>query len=136
MFKVTLILTEMQLQRRRKPGFAVVSRTARNSLARVSLNRCEQRLFDYLHAHKEERHFWQGKLHVAVKESDDQHIAAVRLESELWRYYVERSEVAAPFKEAVRHEGLRRTSMRNLAELLIRLWTEPRPKKRPPETGA
>ncbi len=56
----------------------------------------------------------------------------MRLEPELWRYYVERSEVVALFKEAVRHEGLGRTSMRNLAELLIRLWTEPRPKKKNP----
>ena len=39
--------------------------------------------------------------------------------------------VAAPFKDAVRHEGLARTSMRNLAELLIRLWTEPKAKKKP-----
>jgi len=62
----------------------------------------------------------------------DEAVAAGRLDGELWRYYVERSAVAAPFREAVRHEGLERTSMRNLAELLIRLWTEPRPK---PKTG-
>jgi len=30
-------------------------------------------------------------------------------------YYTERSAVASPFKEAVRHEGLHRTSMRTLA---------------------
>lgn len=101
-------------------------------MARVSLNRCEQRLFDYLHAHKDERHFWEGKVHSFVRECGDDHAAAGRLETALWRYYVERSEVAAPFKEAVRHEGQARTSMRNLAELLIRLWTEPKPKKKAP----
>ena len=53
-----------------------------------------------------------------------------RLEGELWRYYAERSAVANPFKEAVRQEGLHRTSMRTLAELLVRLWVEPRPAKR------
>jgi hypothetical protein len=67
-----------------------------------------------------------------TKATGDDHVAAARLEAELWRYYEERSAVAAPFKEAARMEGLQRTSMRNLAELLIRLWTEPRPKKKAP----
>ena len=95
----------------------------------MSLNRSEQRVFDYLERHPEERHFWIGKVQTVCRSLDD-HAAAVRLESDLWRYYEERSAVASPFKEAARHEGLRRTSMRNLAELLIRLWTEPRPKKK------
>lgn len=97
----------------------------------MSLNRCEQRIFDYLQRHPEERHYWQGKFQAVTKAAGDDHVAAAQLEPELWRYYTERSAVAAPFKEAVRHEGLQRTSMRNLAELLIRLWTEPRPKKKP-----
>lgn len=95
----------------------------------MSLNRCEQRIFDYIESHPEERQFWVGKVQTVCR-SLDEHAAAVRLETELWRYYEERSAVASPFKEAVRHEGLRRTSMRNLADLLVRLWTEPRPKKR------
>lgn len=131
MFAVRLLGEGWQKQRRRRTGFAVVlGGTARRVMA-VSLNRCEQRLYDYLLAHKEERHFWQGKLQGLVKASADEHVASVVLEAELWRYYVERSEVAAPFRDAVRQEGLRRTSMRNLAELLIRLWTEPRPKRKP-----
>jgi hypothetical protein len=99
-------------------------------LRRMSLNRCEQRVFDYLQRHPEERHYWQGKFQRAAKAAVDDHVAAAKLEPELWRYYEERSAVAAPFKDAVRHEGLARTSMRNLAELLLRLWTEPRPKKK------
>lgn len=98
--------------------------------AGVSLNRCEQRVFDYLQSHPEERHHWQGKFQATAKAAADDHVAAARLEPELWRYYEERSAVAAPFKEAVRFEGLQRTSMRNLAELLLRLWTEPRAKKK------
>jgi hypothetical protein len=97
----------------------------------MSLNRCEQRVFDYLQSHPEERHYWIGKFQGALKEAGDEHIAAFRLESDLWRYYQERSAVASPFKEAAQVEGLRRTSMRNLAELLLRLWTEPRPRKKP-----
>jgi hypothetical protein len=95
----------------------------------MSLNRSEQRVFDYLDRHPEERQFWIGKVQTVCRSLDD-HSAAVRIESDLWRYYEERSAVASPFKEAASHEGLRRTSMRNLAELLIRLWTEPRPKKK------
>lgn len=100
----------------------------------MSLNRCEQRVFDYLQGHVEERHFWQGKVQSACRAAPDDHAAAHRLEAELWRYYEERSAVAAVFKEAVKNEGLKRTSMRNLAELLIRLWTAPRPK--PPRSDA
>jgi hypothetical protein len=97
----------------------------------MSLNRCEQRVFDYLQRHPEERHYWQGKFQAVTKAVGDDHVAATRLETELWRYYEERSAVATPFKEAVQHEGLRRTSMRNLAELLIRLWIGTSPKKKP-----
>lgn len=98
----------------------------------MSLNRCEQRVFDYLQKHPEERHYWVGKFQAAAKAAVDDHVAAAQLEPELWRYYEERSAVAAPFKQAAALEGLRRTSMRNLAELLLRLWTEPRVKKPKP----
>jgi hypothetical protein len=101
----------------------------------MSLNRCEQRVFDYLQLHPEERHYWQGKFQSVTKAMVDDHLAATRLEAELWRYYEERSAVAEPFKTAAHAEGLRRTSMRNLAELLIRLWGEPKPKKKPPQTA-
>jgi hypothetical protein len=94
----------------------------------MSLNRPEQRVFDYLQGHPDERHYWVGKVQTVYRAADDQHAAAMRLDSELWRYYEERSAVASPFKEAAQLEGLKRTSMRNLAELLIRLWTEPRRK--------
>lgn len=96
----------------------------------MSLNRCEQRVFDYLQGHPEERHYWQSKFQAVAKAAGDDHVAVVRLEPELWRYYEERSSVAAPFKEAVRHEGLQRMSMKNLTELLLRLWIGPRPKKK------
>jgi hypothetical protein len=85
-------------------------------------------IYDYLQGHPEERHFWQEKVRSAAKNSADDHAAADRLQGDLWAYYVERSAVAEPFKDTVRREGLQRTSMRNLAEYLIRLWTVPRAK--------
>jgi hypothetical protein len=98
----------------------------------MSLNRCEQRVFDYWERHRDERQFWQEKVRAAAKLTPDPHGAATRLEGELWRYYLERSNVVPVFREAAKHEGLQRTSMKNLAELALRLWTEPKPKKKPP----
>jgi hypothetical protein len=43
--------------------------------------------------------------------------------------------VAEPFKSAARLEGIQRTSMKNLAELLLRLWTEPKPRKKSGDAG-
>lgn len=74
-----------------------------------------------------------GKVQTVCRAEVDDHAAVARLEPALWQYYQERSAVAQPFKDAVRHEGLARTSMKNLAELLVRLWTEPRPKKKSEE---
>ena len=100
----------------------------------MSLNHSEQRVFDYLQTHAEEKRFWEHKVRTLFGPAGDE-AAFGRIELELWRYYVERSAVASPFKEAARLEGLQRTSMRGLAELLVRLWIEPRPKKKNPETG-
>jgi hypothetical protein len=102
----------------------------------MSLNRCEQRVFDYLQSHPDERHHWQGKFQRVAKAAVDERVAVEQLEAELWRYNQERSAVVALFKEAAVQEGLRRMSMKNLAELLLRLWTEPKSKKKVAETGA
>ncbi len=99
----------------------------------VSLNRSEQITYDYLQGHAEERQFWREKVQIIAQGAVDNHAAAERLQQELWAYYVERSAVAAPFREIAQREGLQRTSMRNLAEYLIRLWTAPRPKRKPTE---
>jgi hypothetical protein len=98
----------------------------------MSLNVCEQRIFDYLQGHRDENRFWREKVQAAAARATDIHAASARLEIELWQYYQERSAVVPQFKEAIRREPLRRMSMRNLAELLLRLWTEPRPKKPSP----
>lgn len=97
----------------------------------MSLNRCEQRIFDYLQRHPYERQYWQEKFQHFAKKTANEHLAVDSVEIELWRYYLERSAVVPEFVDAARHEGLQRTSMKNLAELLFRLWTEPRPKKSP-----
>jgi len=97
----------------------------------VSLNPAEQRIFDYLQSRPDEGRFWREKVRVIAATPDSAGAIAAQLERELWQYYRERSATASPFREAAQREGLARTSMRNLAELLLRLWTEPRPNKRP-----
>ena len=97
----------------------------------VSLNRTEQRIFDYIQGHPEERQYWQNKVQSIAAAEGDPHAAARRLEAELWHYYKERSGVVPDFREVVAREGLSRTSMRNLAEHFLRLWVAPRPKKPP-----
>ena len=94
----------------------------------MSLNSCEQMIFDYVQRHPDERHYWVEKVQKTSVRSTDDYEAARLLEGDLWRYFEERSAVASPFKEVAAREGLRRTSMRNLAELLVRLWTQPRRK--------
>ena len=103
----------------------------------MSLNRSEQRVFDYLQSQVDERHFWTAKVQKTSRDCGDNFVEAVRLlENDLWSYYLERSAVVRPFREAARTEGLQRTSMKNLAELLLRLWVEPRPKPKRSVSGA
>ncbi len=96
---------------------------------RVSLNRSEQILYDYVQGQSDERHYWQNKVHSIVSQAVEIPDAVARIDAELWRYYLERSEVVPAFIAAARTYGLKRTSMKNLAEYLVRLWTEPRPRK-------
>jgi|SRR5882724_13324710 len=93
----------------------------------MSLNRTEQLLFDYIRNRPEERQHWQANVRNLVKTTPDPHAAAVVLDGELWRYYEERSRVAMPFLEIARREGVRRISLRNLAEYLLRMESPVRP---------
>jgi hypothetical protein len=125
-------MSDLGMQRRGRFGFCSCFSVDHSQVARMSLNRSEQRIFDYLQSHPDERHFWTYKVQTVCRALPSEAEAVARLESELWRYYEERSAVVSPFREAARVEGLKRTSMKNLAELLQRLWVEPRPKKPAP----
>ena len=95
----------------------------------MSLNRCEQLFFDYLSQRAEERQFWQGKVQKKVGSDDLNHYTIMALERELWAGFEERSQVVPALRQWVQSEGRARTSMRNLAEYMIRLWAPPIPKK-------
>jgi hypothetical protein len=96
----------------------------------MSLNRCEQTLFDYVKGHPDERQFIQDKVRSIVSASTEVSNAVARIDYELWRYYEERSAVIPAFNDLLGTVGPRRTSMKNLAELLVRLWTEAQPKRK------
>ena len=98
----------------------------------MSLNRSEQILYDYIHFHKDERQHLQNKVRAILAASVESHAAVARIDAELWRYFEERSAVAPVFVAAAGSYGLKRTSMKNLAELLVRLWTDPKPRKPAP----
>ena len=95
----------------------------------MSLNRSEQLVSDYIERHPEEKAYWVEKVRAASEADPDVHAAAARLADDLWHYYEERAAVAEPFRQVAQREGLRRTSMRNLAELWIRLWVNPKPRR-------
>ena len=101
----------------------------------MSLNRTEQRLFDYVQRHAEERQYWQTKVQSIAAGEGDRHAAATRLDAELWYYHRERSGVVPELRDAAHREGFARTSMKNLAEYLLRLWAPPPPKKPAPPGG-
>jgi hypothetical protein len=102
----------------------------------MSLNRSEQTLYDYIRANAEERQYLQHKVRAISSESADVAKAVARIDLELWRYYMERSAVVPAFRDGSADNGARRTSMKNLAEYLLRMWVEPKARKAPPEGEA
>jgi hypothetical protein len=108
------------------PGFTVVFDNHPKHVCAMSLNRSEQMLYDYVQGQGEERQYWQDKVRRIVAESPEIPAAVARIDSELWRYFEERSSVVPVFVADARAFGMKRTSMKNLSELLVRLWTEPK----------
>ena len=97
----------------------------------MSLNRCEQQLFDYVQRNPEERHYWVQKVRGVAAGQVDPHAASMILDGELWRYLEERARVVAEFRE-YGMTGSKRLSLRNLAEYLLRVWVAPKPPLKKP----
>ena len=97
----------------------------------MSLNRYEQTLFNYWENQPDERRHWQGKVLDATRLTAPPGETARALERELWDYLVERSPYVPRLRE-LSQGGMRRVSLLNLAEYLIRLWgPPPKPRKSP-----
>jgi hypothetical protein len=97
----------------------------------MSLNRFEQTLFSYWETQPDERRHWEGKVVEATRSAAPPGEAARALERELWAHLVERSPHVPRLRELA-SGGLRRVSLLNLAEHIIRLWgPPPKPRKLP-----
>ena len=95
----------------------------------MSLNRYEQTLFTYWQNQPDERRHWQAKVVELTRVSAPPGEAARTLERELWEHFVERSPHVPSLRE-LSVGGLRRVSLLNLAEHIIRLWgPPPKPRK-------
>lgn len=99
----------------------------------MSLNRYEQTLFDHIERHPEERRHWSWKVQEAGRRADATGGVLRALERELWDYFAERSQHVAALRE-LSPGGVRRVSLQNLAEHLVRLWGPP-PKPKQPSAG-
>src|SRR5438552_11464604 len=106
------------MQCRRWAGFCGCFSNVTTHVPSMSLNAREQMIFDYVQTHPDERHYWVEKVQKTSLGAVDDFAAARSLETDLWSYFEERSGVVPSFKKLARREGLRRTSMRNLAEYL------------------
>ena len=96
----------------------------------MSLNRCEQAIFDYRDRAPDERRHWHAKVAELTRGAGAPLEVARGLERELWSYFLERSAVVPQLRN-LGAPGMSRVSMLNLAEHLIRLWGPlPKPKKR------
>jgi len=94
------------------------------NLLRMSLNRYEQTLFDYLGREPDERRHWQGKITEMTRSPGDPTMRSRSLERELWDYLTERSQQVPVLRDL--HAGaVRRISLLNLAEHLLRIWGPP-----------
>jgi hypothetical protein len=99
----------------------------------MSLNRYEQTMFNYWQNEPDELSHWKNKVIQATKVAAAPGEIARVLERELWEYFVERSQHVPIFRD-FNAGGLRRVSLLNLAEYLLRLWGLPPKDRKPPPT--
>jgi hypothetical protein len=103
---------------------------AGGSSSAMSLNRYEQTIYDYWERQPDELRHWRAKALWAAQSAGVN--ASRGLERELWDYFVERSQHVPQLRE-LNQGGVRRVSLQNLAELILRLWGPvTKPKPRPP----
>src|SRR3982751_676243 len=97
----------------------------------MSLNRYEQTMFNYWQKQPDELNHWKSKVVDAAKASAAPGEIARDLERELWEYFAERSQHVSLFRD-LSPGGLRRVSLLNLAEYVLRLWGPPPKIRKPP----
>ena len=94
----------------------------------MSLNKIEQGLFDYMAQNPEEGRHWKSKVRGLAGRAGATGATARELERELWEYFSERARHVARLRD-LNPGGLRRVSLQNLSEYLLRLYGPPVPPK-------
>lgn len=94
----------------------------------MSLNRYEQAVFDYLQSHPEELRHWENKVSTRAMRGE---LPPHQLVEELSDYIRERGTHTRPFSEWMEVGGVPRSSLRNLADYLLRIWGPVVAKKKP-----
>lgn len=90
-------------------------------------------MFNYWQKEPDELNHWKTKVIQAAKTNAAPGEAARGLERELWEYFAERSQHVPLFRD-LSVGGVRRVSLLNLAEYVLRLWGPPPKKRKPPPT--
>jgi hypothetical protein len=98
----------------------------------MSLNRYEQTMFNYWQHQPDELSHWKTKVGAAAKIKGGPGEIARSLERDLWDYFVERSQYVPAIRDLMGNDGLRRVSLLNLAEYVLRLWGPPIKTRKPP----
>jgi hypothetical protein len=83
----------------------------------MALNRYEQLIYDHIQSHPEELRHWENKVLVRARHGNPD---ATGLADELWEYMRERADHVPGWRAWA--GGIPRSSLRNLAEYLLRLW--------------
>ena len=85
-------------------------------------------MFNYWKSQPDERRYWQEKVAAVGRLTAEPGEVARNLERDLWDYFAERSEHVPALRE-LNPGGLRRVSLLNLAEYVLRLWGPPLKKR-------
>ena len=91
----------------------------------MSLNRYEQTMFNYWQKQPDELSHWKSKVIAVSKVTAPPGEIARSLERDLWDYFVERSQHVPIIRDLSGPGGVRRVSLLNLAEYVLRLWGPP-----------
>lgn len=95
----------------------------------MSLNRAEEAVHGYINSHPEELGYWRDKVTAWAAANGDIHVVAGTVAAALVEYCRERAAVRPEFRALGELNSL---MLRNLAELLVRRWVAPKPRKTPP----
>jgi len=90
-------------------------------------------MFNYWQNQPDELSHWKAKVVQATKVVAAPGEVARALERELWEYFTERSQHVPVFRD-LSPGGVRRVSLLNLAEYVLRLWGPPPKNRKPPTT--